>query len=284
MSLENSNDEIQKMNMDESEEKTEMDSVKTEEKTDYNNLSEEEILKIKAIRAGLEEEETEEEEKVPDTLPRKILKKIDHFWEYYKWFVIIPIVIIVIVVIFITTYLEENKEVTLDVSVMNATSILDTIAAVEQDYPEEYGIDTKAYPIRIEYNLQFPDTDEDAASIDESILASIQKFNAMVLAGRVDVVFTNTWVVDGFSETGATTDLREIFDEEYLEEHSDRIYWYESYEGTRIPVAFYVDDTTFLGELADGEPAVIATFNTGIHKEESVRFMKWVITNCENNK
>lgn len=251
---------------------------------DYSELTEEEILKIKGIRAGIVEEEVEEGPVVPDTPIGKIFKKIDHFWEYYKWFAIIPTVIIIIVVIFVTTYIEENREITLDVSVMNATSILDTIAAVEQDYPAEYGIDTKQYPIRIEYNLQFPNTEADAASIDDSIVASIQKFNSMVLAGRVDVLFTNTWVVDGFSETEATTDLRELFDEAYLEEYSDRIYWYERYDGSKIPVAFYVDDTDFLGKLADGEPAVITTFDTAKHKEESVRFIKWVINNCENNK
>lgn len=261
-----------------------MNDTNTNEEKDYSELDQEDILEIKSIRAGIVREEEEEKPKKPDTIFTKVFKKVDHFWEYYKWLVIIPVIIIVIAVVFITTYIEENREVTLDVSIINATSILDTLAAIEDEYPAEYGINTKEKPIRLEYNLQFPSENENAATMDDSVVASMQKFNAMVLAGKVDVAITNTWVIDAYSENDATLDLREIFDEEFLEENADRIYWYEKYDGTVKPVAIYVNETEFLGEFAEGAPIVVTTFNTSVHKDETVRFIKWLVSKCEENK
>ncbi len=61
-----------------------------------NEISEEEILAIKEARIRRDDEEEAEEEKKehPDTPFWRFMKKLDYFWEYYKWFVIIPTLII----------------------------------------------------------------------------------------------------------------------------------------------------------------------------------------------
>ena len=68
-----------------------------EEINKEDELNEEDILAIKEARIRKDNEEEVEEEKKehPDTPFWRFMKKLDFFWEYYKWFVIIPTLIIV---------------------------------------------------------------------------------------------------------------------------------------------------------------------------------------------
>ena len=37
-------------------------------------------------------------------------KKLRYFWDYYKWYVIIPILIVIFLIITIRGFFEENRE------------------------------------------------------------------------------------------------------------------------------------------------------------------------------
>ena len=255
------------------------DSVKDE----FVAPDEEEILEIKEARIKDFDKKEEVELKSrdwPDTPWFNFLRKLEFFWEYYKWFVIIPVIVITIIVIFVTTYIDENSEKSLEVSIMNTSNVFDAIAAIEKDYPAETGIEADKYPIRVEYNFSYPNNIEMAAKVDDSSMASMTKFNTMVMAGRVDVVFTSPWVADIYSESDATKDLREIFDEEFLKEHESRIYRYIADDYNEIPVGFYVDDCEFLGEFTDDIPPVMASFDSATHPDAVKPFMEWVLSKC----
>ena len=253
-------------------------------KSDNEELSEAEmLLKIKEEMYSEKTEEEEEVEEVPDTALTKTKKKIGFFLDYYKWFIIIPAIVIVIAVVMITSYLSESKDRALELSIMNAAfEIPDIFYAVENDYVEYTGNEIDAKDIRIEYNFRYPNTDAGVVDFSQDEAVSSQKFNAMVIAGRVDVAITNTWVINAFSATDSTLDLREIYDEDFLKRYEEKIYYVKDSNGDKIPVAFYIDAPVIVNAYEDDALPLAVSFDTSKHREETARFMKWLLEDAKN--
>lgn len=253
------------------------------EDTVRESSSKEEILKMKEERLQKGEASEEPEIQKEDTRITKIIKSIGYFWDYYKWFVIIPTVIILIVVVFIDNYRKENRDFALRIAISNATNVYDTLNTIDEEYPEYRGIDVTETPIRIDYEFEYPKDRMVATNMSQSQVMNMQKFNAMVVGGKSDVVISNTWLLDDYSVNKNMLDVYEIFDEDFIKEYEDRIYWYIGEGGEKTAVGFYVGDCEFLDEFANGEPAVIAIFANGEHPEEAAEFVKWMLSKCTDD-
>lgn len=245
--------------------------------------SKEEILKMKEERLQKENLEEEVAEAKPDTKLTRVLKSIGYFWDYYKWFVIIPTVIILIVVVFIDSYRKENRDFVLRIAIANETNVYDTLNTIDDEYPTYRGIDVTKTPIRIDYEFEYPKDRMVATNLSQSQVANMQKFNAMVVGGKSDVVISNTWLLDDYSVNKNMVDVYEVFDEEFVKENEDRIYWYIGEGGERIAVGFFVGDCEFLEEFANGEPAVISIFANAENTEEAAEFVKWILSKCSGD-
>jgi len=227
-------------------------------------------------------DEEEPEEEVEDTTSRKVKKKIGFFIDYYKWHVIIPVIIIVTALIMLFTYLDESRERKLELSIVNAAyEIPEVIYKIENDYvsysPE---IDNDS-DVRIEINLQYPNISEIGGDPTQDEVIAMQRFNAMVVTGRVDVALTNTWVIKDYTVSDATLDLREIFDDEYLEEHKDILFYADDSKGEEIPVGFYVKDEVINEAYKEGYEPIVVSFDSSKHKDEAKTFMMWLIDASE---
>ena len=259
---------------------TEVEEQKADE---YEGLTDaEKLLLAKEERFLDKEEEEEEPEEEDDSALVKVKKSIGFFRDYYKWFVIIPAIIIVITIIMITSYLSESRERALELSIVNAKfEIPDLMYAVENDFIDYTGENITGDDIRIVYDLQYPDTSSGSEAFSTSENISMQKFNASVIAGRVDIALTESWVVNDYSVTNATLDLRELFDEEFLKDHEDKVYYARDASGEKIPVAFYIDAKIVKDAYPDDAKPLAVSFDSAKHKEEARRFMEWLLSQSE---
>ena len=259
---------------------TEVEEQKADE---YEGLTDaEKLLLAKEERFLDKEEEEEEPEEEDDSALGKVKKSIGFFIDYYKWFVIIPAIIIVITIIMITSYLSESRERALELSIVNAKfEIPDLMYAVENDFIDYTGENITGDDIRIVYDLQYPDTSSGSEAFSTSENISMQKFNASVIAGRVDIALTESWVVNDYSVTNATLDLRELFDEEFLKEHEDKVYYARDASGEKIPVAFYIDAKIVKDAYPDDAKPLAVSFDSSKHREEARRFMEWLLSQSE---
>ena len=259
---------------------TEVEEQKADE---YEGLTDaEKLLLAKEERFLDKEEEEEEPEEEDDSALVKVKKSIGFFIDYYKWFVIIPAIIIVITIIMITSYLSESRERALELSIVNAKfEIPDLMYAVENDFIDYTGENITGDDIRIVYDLQYPDTSSGSEAFSTSENISMQKFNASVIAGRVDIALTESWVVNDYSVTNATLDLRELFDEEFLKDHEDKVYYARDASGEKIPVAFYIDAKIVKDAYPDDAKPLAVSFDSAKHKEEARRFMEWLLSQSE---
>ncbi|MBQ2184442.1 MAG: hypothetical protein II399_07365 [Lachnospiraceae bacterium] len=251
-----------------------------DEKTDeFEGLTDaEKLLLAKEERFLDHEDEEEVEEEEDDSAWGNFKKKIGFFVDYYKWFVIIPAIIIVIAIVMITSYISESRERALELSIVNAKyEIPDLMYAVEHDFIDYTGENITGNDIRIVYDLQYPDTSTGQESFTQAENVSMQKFNASVITGRVDAALTEFWVVNDYSVTDATLDLRELFDEDFLKDHEDRVYYARNSSGEKIPVAFYIDAKVVKDAYPDDAKPLVVSFDTSEHKEEAARFMRWLL-------
>ena len=238
----------------------------------------EKLLLAKEERFLDHEDEEEVEEEEDDSAWGNFKKKIGFFVDYYKWFVIIPAIIIVIAIVMITSYISESRERALELSIVNAKyEIPDLMYAVEHDFIDYTGENITGNDIRIVYDLQYPDTSTGQESFTQAENVSMQKFNASVITGRVDAALTEFWVVNDYSVTDATLDLRELFDEDFLKDHEDRVYYARDSSGEKIPVAFYIDAKVVKDAYPDDAKPLVVSFDTSEHKEEAARFMRWLL-------
>ncbi|MBR6382702.1 MAG: hypothetical protein IKS56_01850 [Lachnospiraceae bacterium] len=265
------------------EEKTEKEELPKEEFDEFEGLTDaEKLLLAKEERFLDKEEEEEVEEELDDSAWGNFKRKIGFFLDYYKWFVIIPAIIIVITVIMITSYLNESRERALELTITNAQyEIPDLMYAVENDFIAYTGENITGDDIRIVYDIRYPDTSTGAENFTQADNVSMQKFNASVISGRVDIALTESWVVNDYSVTDSTLDLREIFDEDFLKDHEDKVYYARDSSGEKIPVAFYIDAKVVKDVYPEDAEPLAVSFDTSKHKEEARRFMEWLLSESE---
>lgn len=230
-------------------------------------------------------------------------KKFEHFWEYYKWHAIIPFAIVTIIVSMVSTYIMESRPIALGIVMMNTSDVASAVKEFEVNYAMERGLEL---PVEVNIDFVHPKDMKQAALETDDTIASIQKYQSMMRNGYVDLTFTTEWVVKEYMQIPLYEDLRTYFDESFLEEYEEYIYYVikeeveaeanrKAYEedtgtlaetseevnweenGTKIPVAFYVEDCEALGEFYLESKPVMAFTKNGERTEESITFAKWIL-------
>lgn len=241
----------------------------------------------------------------------KVWKKLDHFWEYYKWFAIIPFLVIVIIFSFIYGYISDNKPFSLGVAIVNSSEVGDAVYAFQNEYTKARGLEL---PVKVIYDLQHPKQSSGFSFLFSDTAANYQRYQGLVTNYNIDVTITTDWMVKEYMQVPFYMDLRECFDEEFLAAHEEDIYYvikeeleYElkrmeaeadgytfddsEYEnvnweetGEKIPVGFYLGNYDAMGTFVDdAEPILAISVNT-IRLEECVEFTKWILEQCEEDK
>ncbi len=224
-----------------------------------------------------EENKAEKERKIKEQLRKnKYLAKLEFFWDYYKWFVIIPVLVVIIVLSFVFSYLYEQRDLSLNIALMNTSDVNEAIYAFKNDYATYRNIDTNELPIEVNYNFLHPKVMDEAAAADTTTVASIQKYQAMLLNSKLDVTITTSWVVEAYGEADAWCDLREVMDASFLEAEKDNIFYCKNSKGVEIPMGIRVDDCALLGEFYEEGTPIVTVSAYSVRKEEAAHFIEWL--------
>lgn len=204
-------------------------------------------------------------------------QKIGYFWDYHKWKVIVPVILSVFALSAIVSYRRENRELTLYIAVMNAKMDSPEDADFGERYAADRGIDTQKLPVRTETNLYHPKSEAEAS--DETSAAGIQKYQALLTSGNVDLTITTDWVIDEYEKSGCYLNLRDVLPSQLYASLDGKLYYAADPNGHQIPVGIYVDQTETMQEFYKEEKpiAVISAFSKRI--DASVDFIEWLLTN-----
>lgn len=229
------------------------------------------------IRETEQEQQDDRPEQQEERQQKTFRQKVEYFWDYHKWKVIVPVIIMVFAVSIITSYLQETKDLTLYVAVMNAHMDSPEDADFGERYATDRHIDTQELPIRMETNLYHPKPD--TGEMNETSIASIQKYQALLTNGNVDVTITTDWVIEEYEKSGCYLNLQEVLPPEMYGDLSGQIYYAKNQDGDMIPVGIYVDQTETMKKFYEKDKPIITISAFSERTDAAIDFIQWLLVN-----
>lgn len=233
-------------------------------------FSEEEIEnqnKEQKERMAQKEKESEEKQSLPH--------KIRDFWIYEKWKVIIPIIVLVIVVTSIQSFLNETKEVSLFIAMINPVLYSSKDVTFQDTFAEEYQLDTKQYPIRIDTSMIHPEVVDEQTAANPMVVASIQKYQNYIANGEIDVTITNDWMVKDYEQAGVFMNLKEALPDEVFSRIEKYIIYHENDKGENIPVAIDLEKLEIVNQYYVDKPVLVIPASAK-RPETAIHFVEWI--------
>ncbi len=259
--------------------KLELDEERKEE-LEKERLEKAKLNRINKGEAELidEPEEIQKESKFKEFAEKPFVKKVIYFWDYYKWFVIIPTIVLIIAIAFLSDYLQENKPRLLDVALVNTYDLSVPYVEIGQNYSLYRGYAEGELPVKISANITYPKEMNEEMARDTALVSSIQKLQALFLSGNINVLIATDYAVKDFAEAGDFLVLTDCLEPEFIEKHKERLF-YALVEGEEKPVGFYLEDNNYLGQFSEDEVPVIAICNFSEEEKinESLEFLKWMM-------
>lgn len=212
-------------------------------------------------------------------LEKPIVKKTIYFWDYYKWFVIIPGICIVIALAFLNDYMNENKPRLLDVVLVNTSDISVPLVEIGQNYPVYRGYAEGELPVKITANITYPRVMNEEMARDTALVSNIQKLQAMFLSGKINVMIATDYAIRDFALGDDFIILTDYLEPEFIERHKERLFYTQGKDGLEKPVGFYLEDNEKLGTFDEDEVPVIAicNFSDEVKTAESIELLKWLM-------
>ena len=159
----------------------------------------------------------EEREAMKHGTPKQ---KLEYFWLYYKWHVIIAVAAIAAITSFIYETVTR-KETALHVLFLNSFVLSeDNGEAYEQNFLESTKINTDEYEILVDTSLYLQ-----PGSMDENTYTALQKVSVYVAAGDVDLLAADQTAFEYYGYLDYLTDLRKMLTPEQIEKYSPYFYY-----------------------------------------------------------
>ncbi len=224
--------------------------------------------------AQTQSEEPRQEETVTEQ-QMTFRQKLDHFWEYEKWKVIIPIVLLIVINSFWQTYKAEHQTLTLDIALVNA--VMESAEDVEfhNDFIKECDIDVEQAPIKIETGIIHPEVTDEKAAIDQVAVASIQKYQAMLISGKIDITISTSWAVEEYGKTESYENLKDLLPEDVYSSVEEKLFYHTNQDGEKVPIGIIVDEIESINQFYSDTPIVTVSKHSE-RKEQSVLFIQWL--------
>ncbi len=210
----------------------------------------------------------EEREAMKHGTPKE---KLEYFWLYYKWHVIVAVAAIIAISSFIRHYVTLKENV-LYALFLNCHEINEEGAgAYIQDFTEIAGINTDENEVMLDTSIYMQTDSTDV--MNELTYATIQKIQVYVAAGQVDLLAANQATFEYYAYQDFLYDLRNILTPEQIERYSPYFFYIDkevlaakheaSYSFEEINITY--PDPTKPEEMA--EPIPVGIFMNNVSEE-----------------
>lgn len=208
-------------------------------------------------------------------------EKIAYIKDYY-WMHILTVIIIAVVIysIFITYKSKDFNTVLYCALVNNEKSLWDPDtdsyeSLLSKPFEEYLGIDGDKDRIIIDNNYIL-DYERDS----EMSVYSAESLVAMIYSSQLDILIGNELSLNYFCEDDDTFfhPLNEIFDDEFLNRHQEKIIYHTYKDGTKVPVAFDISECTLTKEAAlTVSPAYISVYANTTRLDTAKEYIQFIL-------
>lgn len=229
-------------------------------------------------------------------------QKMQYFWDYYKWHVIIGAFVLVLLVIFIKD-IVNNKDFAFHGFFINTRANHGVSELFLDEFVQLAELDTEKYEV-------FIDSDESIIknSYDEITSAAHQQLTISIMAEEVDFVAMDEDTFGQYASTSTYFDMREILSDEQIAKYEPYFYYIDMadvrkidesrqeasidvYQGKEydhttpegqedpVPVALYIHSSEKLLAAYDfnGEPVVLGIPINTQHLDTSLKFIDYIL-------
>ncbi len=152
----------------------------------------------------------EESEKLKEA---SLQKKLEYFWDYYRWHLISFLVVLGIIGSFVQSA-RASKEAILSGICLNCyQSSFEHMDVLAEEFLREQNVDDSKYMVEMNGGMIFDPENAEAAEISYQ---SIQRIGAQVTVGELDFMIGNLDAMMHFSESGTFYGLSEVLSAEEL--------------------------------------------------------------------
>ena len=199
-------------------------------------------------------------------------RKICYLWDYYKWYVIIPVLVVIFLIITIRGFAEENRKTSVYISMINCRDEfgVDEYLTAYSDMQQQEG--KAEAPFRLEGGYIHPQTVDEVTAADSMVTASIQRYQAEVVSKRSEAVIASDWVIREYGAADAYCDLRDVLTSKQLEDLRDDLFMCKNMEGKEIVAGVYLRSKLFV-DAYEGDPPVFAIASYLEDKSTAVSYL-----------
>jgi len=145
-------------------------------------------------------------------------EKMQYFWDYYKWHVIVTVAVIAFGASLIYQ-IVTRKDTALYAAVINGIE-LDANGEYAQGFAEYAGIDQENYEVILDASMRI-----DLDALDQTTIASSQKLVAYIAGKDIDIFITDSQIMEQYANSDTFHDLREFLSEEQYAEYEPCFYY-----------------------------------------------------------
>lgn len=204
-------------------------------------------------------------------------QKVQYFWDYHKWKVIIPGAVLAMAASFFSSYREATRDKGLQIALVNAELSDPSEVVFGEEYREARGLDD-AMPVLVETGLIHPRVMDESRAADTVAAAGVQKYRLLLLEGAVDVTAASDWVIEEYAAADAYCELSALLSEELYERAGEAglLFFCAGSGGEEVCVGIRIARESALGRYYP-EGGVIAVSERSERKECAVDFIEWIM-------
>lgn len=207
--------------------------------------------------------------------------KLIYIKDYYRMHIFTVLIIAIVIYSAYQTYQSKNFNTVLyAVLINNDKSVWDDDtdsyeSKLSAPFEQHLGIDGQSDRFIIDNNYML-----NAEKDLEMSAYSAESLIAMIFSGHVDIHIGDKLSFDYFTSDDELFfyDLRELFDDDFLEKHKDKIVYQVMSNGDSVPTAFDISDCKLIKDAnLTISPTIISVFSTSTKPETSVEYIRFIL-------
>ena len=203
-------------------------------------------------------------------------ERIEHLWEYYKWYAIGFVAAVAVIVSLICSWVENSKEVLYSGVTVNMSITEEGVAYLQDDLFQKLGGMEKTQRVDL---MQHSLANLEEAKDTSYALSNAMKLASMITAREVDYVILDAYSLSYYSGNDSFSSLEELFTQEFLAQFEGKIVTYKSDDNNQeYPVAIDISDMPFVKKNMASVDKVYIAFpgNTG-RNARNAEFLEYLL-------
>lgn len=193
-------------------------------------------------------------------------QKLEHFWAYYKWILVVLAATIFVVMVIISAIQSLNTQLRLAGALINVDMTADGFLMLQDGYAERIGLQEDTEIISI-HNMQFKDP---YTTMDQTYALNVHEGVLALAADQtLDYLMFDDVALSFFLDPELLLDLRELFSQQALDAMGAAVIWLQMADTEeKIPVAIEISDTAFYRQHVVGNKPIYLAFTCNSPRTE----------------